>query len=444
MNPVIYISVELKARDLDPRLLVAAEALKQGLHVVFGQQWVLSKNIFAVPEGAYLLKTVNEIQATQMLDAREAGHIVCATDEEVLACGNKTCFEAGMGPTAAENLDLFFPQSNDHAALVTDQHPAVSDAIHVTGNPRIDLLSSWGRSIYAKEADTIRGHYGRYVLFNTNYGTINSIWKAREDASEIAIRTGRLDPEDSASVAAYEELRAWERHNMAAMEQIIDWLAAERSDVAVVVRPHPAEDASYWVKRYESTDRVAVKAGTGHVSWTMAAEVLVHTTCSTGMEAALLGTPALSVTPHPQGAHHDYNISNKVNPSLKTADQACAALADFLDTESGPIAEISGYSHALERAFPNLGKGVSAKDMVTTIKSRMGSVSDGSSYSWDLRPGQTWTSVERRAEWQEKFSVDAEEVAARLQLMGGLVGLNSPINLQRIDDSLFHIFPTVN
>lgn len=441
MNPVIYISVELKARDLDPRLLVAAEALKQGLHVVFGQQWALSKNIFSVPQGAFLFKTVNEIQATQMLDARQAGHLVCATDEEVLACGCEACFESGMGHTAAASLDLFFAQSPAHADIVTKQYSEASDAIRITGNPRIDLLCAWGRSIYADDAASLRARYGRYILFNTNFGWINSIWNAREDASEIAIRTGHLDPDDPQSVSAYESELAWERDNMRAMERVIDWVVADRPEVSAVIRPHPAEDCTYWSNKYRDFDSVHVITGTGHIPWTMAATALVHTTCSTGMEAALLGTPALSVTPRPQAAQHDYILSNKVNPSTPSVEQACSALERYLDEESGPILGASEYTDELSRAFPDLGQGYSAAAIVTEIKSRLGEIPNGRDYTWELRQGETWTAVERRAEWKEKFTVDAHEVASRLQVLGGLAGLNKQINLQKIDDSLFHIFP---
>ncbi len=441
MNPVIYMSVELKPRDLDSRLLIAAEALKQDLHVVFGQQWALSKNIYAVPEGAFLFKTVNEIQATQMIDAREAGHIVSSTDEEVLACGSDACFEAGMGPTAAANLDLFFAQSHSHADVVARQHPSVSDAICVTGNPRIDLLSSWGRNIYAKNASKIRERVGRFVLFNTNFGTINSIWNARENPVDIAIRIGRLDPNDPESVAAYENLLTWERDNMAAMENVISWLAANQSDVTAVIRPHPAEDASYWVNKFRDVDNIHVVMGTGHIPWTLAAEVLVHTTCSTGMEAALLGTPALSVTPRPQAAHHQYNLSNKVNPSVLDAKQACAAVGQYLADRTGPIAMSERYAETPPQTFPNLGQGHAAAAIVSEIKTRMGEVQSGRDYSWELRSGEAWIRVDRRAEWQEKFSVDSQEVASRLQIMGNLAGLTTGIKLQKIDDSLFHIYP---
>jgi surface carbohydrate biosynthesis protein len=444
MTPVLYISVELKARDLDPRLLVAAEALGQGLHVVFGQQLALSKNIYSVPPGVFLFKTVNEIQATQMVDAKDAGHIVTATDEEVLACGCDACFESGMGPTAAKHLDLFFAQSQRHADIVSNQHAGVAAHVRVTGNPRIDLLSAWGRSSYADAAAAIRDKVGPYVLFNTNFGWINSIWNARENASEIAIRTGHLNPDDPASVAAYESELTWEKDNMEAMEAVLSWMPQGLPDVTAVIRPHPAEDADYWTSKYGGLQNTLVVTGTAHIPWTMAADVLVHTTCSTGLEAALLGTPSISVTPHPQAAQHGYILSNEVNPSVERPEDACAALTQFFGEHTGPITEPGTYAEKLTSMFPDLGGGEAARKIVNEILTATGGANGEHDYAWSIRPGESWVTVERRAEWIEKFSIDSSELAQRLAAMGNLAGLNRAINLQKIDDSLFHIFPSAS
>ncbi len=77
-----------------------------------------------------------------MIDAKDAGHIVTASDEEVLACASDICFQTGMGETASRVLDRFYAQSERHAQIVRTQYPNFASNIEVTGNPQIDLLSS--------------------------------------------------------------------------------------------------------------------------------------------------------------------------------------------------------------------------------------------------------------------------------------------------------------
>lgn len=444
MNPVVYISAELKARDLDSRLLVATEAIKRGLIVVFGQQWVISRNFLSMPAGAVLFKTVNEIQAEQMFDASQAGHIVAASDEEVLACACEVCFESGMGPTAARVLDVFFAQGQQHAATVARQYPSIENRLEITGNPRIDLLRSRGRSLYEGHANQIRAQLGKYILFNTNFGWINSIWNAREDTKQIAIRTGHLDLDDPESVAAYEAELDWERANMAELEGVIEWMTDGLPDVKAVIRPHPAEDSGYWKTKYGERKNVVIVEGTPHIPWTLGAEALVHTTCSTGMEAALMDKPALSITPIPNAALHSYLLTNSVNPTVSNWREAAEALSTFFRGGSGPLSERSSYHSTLAEFFPVTGNSnaaaLIADKLLTLIQKRGGQVD--TNYSWGLRPGQNWIPLNRRDEWKEKFSLEIEELSSRLQAMGDLVQVNKSINVQKLDDSLFLMFGT--
>ena len=151
INPVVYIPLELKSRDLDSRLILAVELINKGLNIVIGQQWSLSKNIFNVPQGLFLFKTVNEIQATQMVDAVDAGHIVSATDEEVLACACDECFESGLCHTAAKNMHLFFANSKKHAEIVKNQYTEMKNKTIITGNPRMEIAKKWGKILIKKK-----------------------------------------------------------------------------------------------------------------------------------------------------------------------------------------------------------------------------------------------------------------------------------------------------
>lgn len=442
MNPVAYVSVELKARDMDSRLLIAAEAIKRGLNVVYGQQWAINKNFFSMPAGAVLFKTVNEIQASLMVDAANAGHVVAASDEEVLACACDACFESGMGPTAARVLDVFFAQSERHGATVSRQYPNLEGRLEVTGNPRIDLLRSWGQRVYENHASQLRAQVGKYILFNTNFGWVNSIWNAREDTKQIAIRTGHLDPSDPKSIAAYEAELAWERANMTELEGVIDWMEEGLPEIKAVIRPHPAEDSGYWKSKYSGRENVIVVEGTPHIPWTLGAEVLVHTTCSTGMEAALMNKPALSITPVPDAALHSYLLTNAVNPTVANWHEAAEVLSTFMSGGSGPLAERASYDAALSASFPTSDTSNAAAQIadkvVELIQERGGHI--GSDYHWDLRPGQNWIPVNRRDEWKEKFTLESDELSSRLQAIGNLVQIDKSISVQKLDDSLFLMF----
>ena len=134
----------------------------------------------------------------------------------------------------------------------------------MTGNPRIDLLSPWGRQAVAHDVKKIRKRFGNYILFNTNFGWVNSIWNATEDTKQILVRTGRLKVDDPDSVAVYEATVSWEKANMAELEKTIAWAVNHFSNRAIIIRPHPAEDPSYWVSRFDKYDNVTIVKDSAH------------------------------------------------------------------------------------------------------------------------------------------------------------------------------------
>ena len=376
-----------------------------------------------------------------MVDAVNAGHKVTASDEEVLACACESCFLSGMGPTASNNIDLFFANNNEHSKVLKRQYPKLVDKLIVSGNPRIDLSSSWGKPIYNKEAIEISNKFGPYILFNTNFGWINSIWSKREDPREIAIRTGHLIPDNKESIAEYQNELHWEKYNMIEMEKVINWLDNSKFQQKIIIRPHPAEDPNYWKEKYKKSKKIIIIDKSSPIPWILGSQILIHSTCSTGMEAALMEKPALSITPNPDKKQHSYILSNFVNPTVKDFNNAKIILSNFLEQRHNLLTENKESQKKLKNIFPFFGLGKSASiiaDSIFELYSRNNSTSPDD-YKWSLRNGVSWETITRRIEWKEKFSVSTEELVKRLESIGNLIKINKNINLQKIEDSLFII-----
>ena len=442
INPVVYIPLELKARDLDPRLLLAIELVKRNVNVVIGQQWSLSKNIFNVPKGLFLFKTVNEIQATQMVDAINAGHIVTATDEEVLACACEECFQSGLCQTAAKNVHIFFANNSNHANTVKDQFKEMRNKTVITGNPRIELSRRWGEIIYKDEIKKIEDEIGNYFLFNTNYGWINSIWQKTEDPKEIAIRTGHLLLDDKQSLKEYDEEIQWEKSNMIELEKTISWLIDLDTPIQTVIRPHPAEDSTYWYNKYKHKKNVYIIENSSPTPWILAAKALIHTTCTTGFEATLLGTPSLSITPKPNSKNHSYILSNLVNPTVNNASEAKEIINNFIFNKNGPMLDKINYNEILKKFFPDLDKNSPVKNITEIIVNNINKNIniEVKNFKWSLKKNTVWNSVNRRKEWIDKFSLSTDEIASKVQIIGDMLGIKKEIKLQKLDDSLFNIW----
>jgi surface carbohydrate biosynthesis protein len=52
----------------------------------------------------------------------------------------------------------------------------VGTSIHLTGNPRGDLLRPELRGFYARDIESIRREYGDFILMNTNFKPVNAFY----------------------------------------------------------------------------------------------------------------------------------------------------------------------------------------------------------------------------------------------------------------------------
>lgn len=335
MTPSIYILVEESARELTGKTLVAAIAARRGFSVVIGQQWLLIDNLMDLPPGLILFKGNNGVQHRNMKRAKRAGHMVASIEEEALIVIDETelrrLYDTGVNATC----DLFLAHGRAQADLLSAWFPGINARVVVTGNPRIDLFRPEFLKRIHQEAARIRDEYGRYILFNLNYGTINSGYGDVLGYFDACVSGNIYNPRDSADDRLFGDLVQWENDNLAAMAQAIARLDRDLPSIGMVVRPHPSERLEVWQQALLEHPRVAVVRAGSHLPWTLASEIMVHTSCTTGAEAYLAGHAALSLCPSENALTKGF-LSNLVNPVFRTAAAACDHIINRLDGHTAP------------------------------------------------------------------------------------------------------------
>ena len=115
---------------------------------------------------------------------------------------------------------------------------------------------------------------------------------------------------------------------------------------------HPAERMEYWQEFVSHHPNLVVVPRSHHLPWIIGADLLVHTSCTTGLEAAFLDRPTLNIedTVDPFGER----ITTKVNHTVKSAGDAIATAQAFLATKSGPLAVTGAYDIVLEEFLSRL------------------------------------------------------------------------------------------
>jgi surface carbohydrate biosynthesis protein len=331
---VIYLLVEESDREFRARCIMAVIAARQGYDVVIGPQWLIWEQLDKLPLGVMLFKGNNKIQATNMHFAKQAGHLIASIEEEVLGLANEKEIQHQYASGVSSACDLFLVQGRFQAECLVKQDLSYADRTAIVGNPRTDLLREPFIENLLVDAERLRGRYGEFVLLNTNFGGINPAHGDSLTFYNKSIRVGTSDRANPSDLSYFMDRLRWERDNARAIIQFAHGLAARRPGTRIVLRPHPAERLERWSYYLGPASPITLIREGDHLPWTCASKAMVHTGCTTGLEAAILGTPTLSLMPG-DNPWHASMISNVANPIARTVGEALDRVISHLDGGRG-------------------------------------------------------------------------------------------------------------
>jgi len=289
-GPLIYVLVELSDREIPSRLVLAARLRQAGFRVVLAQQWAIMQSLPTLPRGVLFYKGYHKIFRESMRVAKRLGFVVVAQEEEVFGRTEEDIFSQYASPDLSDCLDAIF--CNNEFELKFLQKFIDDRKLILCGNPRSEIMFGSAVEVLRRRRSLIRQEFGRYVLINTNFGWTNSIWGSFDAAKSALIQAGAQSYADLHGDQYYADIANFEEVNFSIVSSFIELI---HKDVRVVIRPHPSERLDKWHKLTQPFGRaVRVIRSGGHLPWTMEAGLVVHTSCTTGIEAAALGVAQIS------------------------------------------------------------------------------------------------------------------------------------------------------
>ncbi|MEQ9447789.1 MAG: hypothetical protein RLN70_02665, partial [Rhodospirillaceae bacterium] len=243
------------------------------------------------------------------------------------------------------------------------------------------------------------------------------------------------------SVEWFVQCVMWEKQNFEAFESLLRWVLENLPSYDVVVRPHPSERGDYWYNLLNGVARAHVVERTDPHPWIRGSELVVHTGCTTGLEAAVLGAPAVNLLPsdHPSWDR----IVTYINPTFRDWSSAAQAISRFFVDGGGPIREREGdYQVALRKHLPRLGDASALNrtgdSVVALLKAR--GVAPDPQYCFKPK-SEPLVTPDRSEVFKQKFTVSAEEMRDSLRDAPNHVEATPEPTMTVLDDSLFLLQP---
>ncbi len=461
-QPALLIPVENQVRELDAKLLLACTAASRGLSSIIGPKREVEFRIASFPRSIFLSKSLRIGNRKFFPTAVMLGHKIVAWDEEALVhLPAEIYFSRRLSPRGLKYVDHLFAWGEDNSEL-WKQYPDLPDRtpIHVTGNPRNDLLRPEIRSYYGDEVNKIRSTYGDFILINTNFNHVNAFYPAQNLFKPVAAagESAELGQAARGMPLAYAE--GFRDHKQAIFEdfqKLIPDLEKSFPNHNIVVRPHPTENQAVYLDIAARCRRVHVTNEGNVVPWLMAAKALIHNGCTTGVEAYVMRVPAISYRVSVDEFYDDgfYRLPNRLSHQCFSFEELRETLQEILDEELGP-ADGDRRRALIDRHLEALEGPLACERIVDVLEILVGELAGspkppaadrlkGWFRTTKRRVRQRYKSYRPGSLKSQEFErhryppIDAAQINARLARFQQILGLETELKVASVFAKLFRI-----
>lgn len=289
----VLIHVEVSARELDSKILLAVLAASHGHDVILGdvigaaEVGLFRKAVFhtkSVTPAKKLLKrhgTINRM-----------GCKITSQDEEayLVEYGYESFGARRFSFQTIDQVGAIFCWGADDFEYLCRTYPSLSNRIVMTGSPRADLWRDRFSDFWSKVQSTPGQPF---LLVASNMGVRRTSLSDRVRGLQ---NSGYFERDPSLKVnllfreARYNEMLA---HFVLA----ISFLAETRPGYQIVVRPHPNESVETWETLLGGIPGVSVIHAGSITAWVQRAFAVMHNGCTTALESTISGTPVVTYVP---------------------------------------------------------------------------------------------------------------------------------------------------
>lgn len=298
MRPPLIIPVENQVRELEPKILLACIAARRGFAAVIGSRLEVDFHIASFPRSIYLSKSMTQRSVKMFRIMRKLGHQIVVWDEEALVHPPaETYFTRRLSSDAIGEVSHLFAWGEENAELWRAYPHYSQTPIHITGNPRGDMLRPELRVFYADPAQRLRDMHGDFILIDTNFGVVNAF----NPSQNLFIPDSSPERIGRAAVGMCRDYATGLRDHKQVLfehfQQLVPAIEQAFPRINIIIRPHPVEKPDVYHDIASRSNRVRVATEGNVIPWLLAARMVIHNGCTTGVEAYALEVPAIAYQP---------------------------------------------------------------------------------------------------------------------------------------------------
>jgi len=368
MKKVVLLSIESVKRDLDSRLLLADRLADAGYTVYVGY----SRKIFSllcylqnsIYIGRFMSLGGSELDK-KILDIcyKNNNHFHYLHDEGgFLFSGDYKGYSKIIYPLDYLShpgvKSILFWGKKQLDVLKDDMHTSLLSKSFVTGKYRFEMYKSKDLNLDIPETNDIV-LMGRFSEPNPVSDDIKPFTKAALDIFT------RSMIQDNGSKFISEMMKSWIKSTQEYTHfiDLIFNIATRYSDKRIIIRPHPAESHEIYNFLINFFPNLTLDTNSDVRTTIVESKIIIHTECTTGIEACLLQKPTINFRPL-KGVYPDYEVSGAKNAGIicTNIDEVVEQINSFSD---GMVFKFQ--EPKIEELLINFNSNISAYDNIFAV-----------------------------------------------------------------------------
>lgn len=290
--------MEVKARELEGRSLVAFRAALTGHQVFIGRVYQVLEGIekAVIPPGICFEKSISAIDEKKLKYRLDCGNRIVSQDEEsgLLSSSYDGFLALRSSHSTVEMSDAVFCWGQHDFDAWRKCYPEFSLKIHNTGSPRVDFWRKDFEPYFNEATAFLKESYGPYILIVSNFVLSNGV-VGREEMIRRAWDSGRIKTDSDE--LEFRKLIDDDVRMFGEFSALLHCLSREFKNLNFIVRPHPAERMDAWENAVSGLENVHVCFDGGVSKWVRGALAILHNGCTTALEAYVSKVPAIAYVP---------------------------------------------------------------------------------------------------------------------------------------------------
>lgn len=283
MTKLLYLPIEVRLRDIYPKLLIAKKALEHGFDVVIGDRYKIEELSFYAPPNIFFTRGL-EAPVYEKLFPKLKKNRTVIVGQDVEAgqfLDNPPVYKfIRVREDRMKYLSTFFAWGKSEYKYLIDKYSNLNIKILLTGNPIFDIKK------YKIETLQSKSNLKNYYLVNLSWALFRPISKIKENKTVQTFKLNGATQKDIKSHFDFGKQRIQENRSLL---EAIKNIAYIFDDETFVIRPHPSDNLEVFKKNIKLPKNCKIIREDSVLNWISNAKKVIHPYCNSSIETLILG-----------------------------------------------------------------------------------------------------------------------------------------------------------